>query len=275
MNDWALARQQFLEEYKHIRHAEGRGSEDSNYYRALPFSDCTGRNSAMWAIRAQTYRYFEKNILKVLERREGRPLRVLDLGAGNCWLCYRLSLRQHRPVALDIFLDGRDGLGAARHYPVQFPAVEAEFDHLPFAAKAFDIVVFNASLHYSVDYVQTLSEARRCLRAGGVIVVLDSPIYRRREHGMRMVEEKRAHFLKKYGFASDALPNMEFLDPTMLKNLAKDLAVRWQILKPWYGWRWHLRPLNALLHKRRPPSRFWILIGRPTAYDHPAASSID
>lgn len=274
MNDHALAREKFLEEYRYIRHAEGRGSKNREYYRALPFLDLSGRNAAMWAMRARTYSYFETKVLRAMERREKRPLDILDLGAGNCWLSYRLALRKHRTLALDIFSDDRDGLHAACHYPVTFPVVEAEFDHLPLASGAFDLVIFNASLHYSTDYVKTLAEARRCLRAGGAIVILDSPMYRLRGHGIRMVKEKHAAFLERYGFASDTLPSMEFLDPSMLEVLSETLAVTWQILKPWYGWRWHLRPVSALLRRRRPPSRFWILIGTFRAYDHPPASPI-
>jgi len=41
------SRQRFLEEYRQIRYAEGRGSDDAAYYRALPYRDLTGRNSAM------------------------------------------------------------------------------------------------------------------------------------------------------------------------------------------------------------------------------------
>lgn len=274
MNNLTLARQQFLEEYRYIRHAEGRGSDDSEYYRALPFSDLSGRNIQMWAMRARTYSYFENEVLAPIEKREKRPLDIVDLGAGNGWLSYRLSLRKHRTLALDIFSDDRDGLRATRQYPIHCPAVEAEFDRLPFASGTFDLAIFNASLHYSTDYFKTLSEVRRCLRTNGAVVVLDSPMYRAREHGFRMVEEKHAAFLKQYGFASDALPSIEFLDPSMLKALTETLSVQWQILKPWYGWRWHLRPIKAFLHRRRPPSRFWILIGTFKTYDHPATSSI-
>ena len=99
------ARHRFLEDYRVIRTAEGRGSAESAYYRALPFHDFTGRNSAQWAIRARSYRHFERNILAPLERETRRALDVLDLGAGNCWMSYRLALRAHRPVAMDIFRD--------------------------------------------------------------------------------------------------------------------------------------------------------------------------
>jgi SAM-dependent methyltransferase len=256
-----FARHKFLEDYRQIRYAEGRGSDTSDYYRALPSCDYSRPDAAMWAMRAKTYCYFVKNILKPLEGRERKPLDVLDLGAGNCWLSHRLSVRGHRPLAVDIFNDERDGLRAARHYPNTLRVVEADFDHLPLNSKSFDLAIFNASFHYSVDYLRTLSEIRRCLRPSGLFLILDTPVYRLKEHGIRMVEERHAAFLKRYGFRSDALPSIEFLDIATLKLLQGSLGINWRILQPWYGWRWHIRPLNALLRRRRPPSKFWILVG--------------
>src|SRR5438128_1873783 len=140
-------RRQFLSDYRRIRSAEGRGSNDSEYYRTLPYHD-----SWQWRIRASTYDYFVKCILPK------QRCRILDLGAGNCWLSYRLRQRGHSPVAIDIFPDILDGLGAARHYPEYFPALEGDFDRLPFAGSSFDLAVYNASIHYSPDYRRTLSE---------------------------------------------------------------------------------------------------------------------
>jgi SAM-dependent methyltransferase len=216
----------------------------------------------MWAMRSKTYSYFVKNVLEPAEARAGRPLDVLDLGAGNCWLSHRLSTRNHRPVAIDIFNDERDGLRAARHYPNSFPVIETDFDHLPLPPESFDLAIFNASFHYSVNYYGTLSELRRCLRPSGFFVILDTPIYRLKEHGARMVQERHATFLKRYGFPSDALPSIEFLDFSTVQKLHETLEIDWQILKPWYGWQWHFRPVNAFFRRRRPPSKFWILIGK-------------
>lgn len=258
----SIGRQRFLEEYRHIRHAEGRGSANPAYYLALPYADLSNRNSAMWAMRAKTYRYFETQILAPMERTAQRPLDILDLGAGNCWMSYRLSLRSHRPVALDIFTDEGDGLRAARHYPQEFPVVEAEFDNLPFPPQSFDIAIYNSSLHYSADYALTLQEVKRCVRPNGVVVVLDSPVYRSSEDGNRMVEERHAAFQRCYGFRSDAVRSIEFLDEPALDMLARSVGLRWQVHRPWYGWRWHVRPYRARLMRRRPPSRFWILVGR-------------
>src|SRR6185369_10934332 len=110
----------------------------------------------------------EQRVLPAIERAASGPLRVADLGAGNCWLSYRLALRGHRPVAIDILGDPLDGLAAGRHYQGKTPflRVNGEFDDLPLAAGSLDVAIYNASIHYSTDYRRTLAEARRCLRPG-------------------------------------------------------------------------------------------------------------
>jgi SAM-dependent methyltransferase len=255
-------RRRFLEEYTRIRHAEGRGAEDAAYYCELPFRDLSGRLTWQWEMRARTYRHFERTVVKEAESRTWRPLDILDAGAGNGWMSYRLALRGHKPVALDILTDRKDGLGARRHYPAAFGAVEAEFDCLPFGEASFDLIVYNASLHYSTCYRSTLLAAKRCLRADGSIAILDSPVYRRCEHGERMVEERHAFFERRYGFRSDAVPSIEFLDEGTLAALARELRIEWRRFGPWYGWGWSVRPWKARILGRRPPSRFFILTGR-------------
>jgi SAM-dependent methyltransferase len=255
------ARRKFLDDYRTIRHAEGRGSDSAAYYLALPYQDLSGKNTDQWTIRAKSFRHFERAILPRLENREGTPLDILDLGAGNCWMSYRLAVRKHRPIAIDIFADARDGLLASRHYPVRFPVLEAQFDRLPFPGRKFDLAIFNASIHYSLDYRRTLEEVRRCLRPGGRFVIIDSPIYRRPEHGERMRAERHAEFERQYGFRSDALASREYLDQPTLKRLSAELGIAWRAHRVWYGWRWFIRPWKARLQGRRPPSRFCILVG--------------
>jgi ubiquinone/menaquinone biosynthesis C-methylase UbiE len=261
----AADRQRFLDDYLRIRRAEGRGSDDPNYYWELPYRDVTGKLAAQWAMRGRTYRFFEQRILPAMEKRAARALDLLDLGAGTGWMSYRLALRGHRPVAVDILTDDRDGLGAAQHYFAKlaspFPRMNSEFDQLPFASDRFDAVLYNASLHYSSDYVRTLGEALRCLRPSGRVIVLDSPVYEQREHGEMMRRERREQFLAQYGTASDHVNSIEYLDVEMLARLARDLRINWRIHRPWYGMHWHLRPLRARLKGARPPSRFWILEG--------------
>jgi SAM-dependent methyltransferase len=262
----ATTRQRFLDDYIKIRHAEGRGSEDAAYYLALPYRDLTGRLEDQWTIRATSFRYLERHLLPPVEKQFGRPLRIADLGAGNCWLSYRLALRGHLPIAIDIQDDPLDGLGAGLHYQqhATFPRVSAEFDDLPLAAGSLDVAIYNASIHYSSDYRRTLTEIRRCLRAAGCFLIVDSPVYQRREHGEMMVRERHAQFQATYGFASDTLQSIEYFDREMLAELGRDLGISWQVHRPWYGWQWALRPWKARWHGKRPPSNFWILSGRFT-----------
>ena len=231
--------EQFVRDYQAIRASEGRGSSGAHFYLALPYRDLTGRNAWQWKIRARTYRYLERKILPGIETGHSGGLDVLDMGAGNCWMSYRLALRGHRPVAVDLLTNDQDGLGAARHYfnylSAPFPRFQAEMDRLPFDSAQFDLVVFNASLHYSEDYSRTLGEAIRCLRTSGQLLILDSPFYHREESGERMIEERREEYRRKYGFASNSICSREFLTPTILEVLARNHCVSWRILKPWYG----------------------------------------
>jgi SAM-dependent methyltransferase len=252
----------FMREYQRVREAEGRGSIDAAYYRALPFADLSGRFTTDWQIRARSFRSFTASVLQPRERELNRPLRALDLGAGNGWLSYRLAQRGHVAAAIDLLTNPQDGLGAYVHYDAAFTPVQAEFDRLPFDNAQFDLAIFNASLHYAVNYETTLREALRVLHPGGQIVVLDSPVYRSSSSGAQMVREREAAFTQAYGFPSNALPSENYLTYQRLHDLAEALPLRWKFIQPFYGWHWQLRPLIARLRGRREPARFAVMVGQ-------------
>jgi SAM-dependent methyltransferase len=256
--------ERFITEYQIVRQKEGRGSDNPEYFLALPYRDTTGRNQSQWTIRALTFRHFEEKILSKLEQKHPEGMTVLDLGAGNGWLSYHLALRGHRPVAVDLLVNDTDGLGSAVHYRAAlralFPRFQAELDRLPFADSQFDCAIFNASFHYSEDYVPTLQEALRCLRPGGSVIVCDSPWYEDERSGRAMLEERRAAFIAKFGFPSDGMASMEFLTDRMLMRLEHRFGIRWQVQTPYYGIPWSLRPLLARLRGKRDPSRFRIYV---------------
>ena len=261
--DRELYFRQFIREYELVRAQEGRGSSSAEYYLHLPFQDLTGHNRWQWQIRARTWQHMERYLLPGIERAYPRGMDLLDIGAGNCWLSYRMALRGHRPVAVDLLENDADGLGAARHYlsnlPQPFLRFQAEMDHLPFASQQFDLAIFNASFHYSINYQQTLTEILRCLRRPGHVIIADSPFYSRDECGRKMVAEKHADFERRFGFRSDSIPSREYLTPVVLDELADKLRLRWHVLNPWYGINWALRPLKARLLRRREPARFYLL----------------
>jgi SAM-dependent methyltransferase len=254
----------FMQEYQAVRSAEGRGSESSAYYLALPYKDLSGRLQSQWDIRGRTFACLERSVLEPLEASHPEGLAILDLGAGNGWMSYRLSLRGHRPVAVDLILNDRDGLAAARHYdqalPGLFPRFQAELDQLPFANGQFDVAIFNASFHYSEDYVTTLGEALRCLRKKGTIVIADTAWYSSEESGQAMVAERQQSFLRQHGFRSDGIRSQEYLTDQRLAKLEQRLGIWWTVHSPSYGLRWAARPLMAKLKRKREPSRFRIYV---------------
>jgi SAM-dependent methyltransferase len=184
-------------------------------------------------------------------------LKILDLGAGNGWLANRLAQRGHLVAAIDLMTNSFDSLGAYIHYEAPFIPIQADFDHLPFtdgsdasigdASTGFDLIIFNASFHYSTCYEKTLQETLRVLRPQGLVVLLDSPLYRDPASGEQMVREREACFTRQYGFPSNALSSQNYLTYERLESLAVQFSLDWRRYRPRYGLRWALRPWKARL----------------------------
>lgn len=251
---------QFTQDYERIRRAEGRGSDNPGYYRSLPYRDTSGRMKSDWRIRAASFDAFLKHVVLPMEQSLQKPLRVLDLGAGNGWLSNHLARRGHIVAAVDLMTNDFDGLGCYRFYDTVFTPVQAEFDHLPFPDLVADLAIFNASLHYSVSYVDALNESLRVLDPAGKIILIDSPIYKDSTSGAQMVRERNNQFRKKFGFPSDALPSENYITYERINELAAGLNLRCKIIKPYYGIHWLLRPLKALLLGLREPAKFHIIV---------------
>ncbi|HFQ93964.1 MAG TPA: class I SAM-dependent methyltransferase [Anaerolineae bacterium] len=250
----------FVREYETVRLAEGRQSDDPAYYRALPFRDLSGRMAAMWRERARTFTLLLAKVAEPLAAERKRPLRILDLGAGNGWLAYQLAKRGHEAAAVDLTVNNFDGLGAHAMYDVPFLPIQAEFTRLPLTDGQADLVVFNASFHYAESYEAALAEARRVTRAGGRIVIADSPVYRDPENGRRMVREREAAFQARYGFPSNALDSENFLEYGRLEELAQTIEVERTLYWPAPYWRRAIRYAKTRLRRQRKPAQFPLIV---------------
>jgi len=251
--------ERFRVDYAAHRAAEGRALAEAELLD-LPWLR-QGPLARQWRVRARTFEAFCDRLVDPMARAMGRSLRILDLGAGNGWLSYRLASRGHDCTAVDIRDDGVDGLGAAEvlRARVPFVCLVNAFERLPVADRFADLTVFNAALHYATDLRATLAEASRATRSGGSIVILDSPFYAKDAHGAAMVAEKHARAAERFGDRAHsllALPHIEYLTAERLREASASLGLSWRRRRVLYPLWYELRPLAAWLRGDRPPSRF-------------------
>jgi SAM-dependent methyltransferase len=237
---------------------------EQEYYLDLPYRDLSGRDSEQWRIRAHNYNYLLEHVLARNLLVDGG--RILDLGAGNCWMSYRMALARYRPFAVDVLTNDRDGLGAGEHFrnhlPTMFPRFQAEFTHLPFQDEQFEAAVFNASFHYAEDYKATFREAFRCVKSGGLVIVSDTPRYSRLNSGLPWESHPQAALGEPGGTTSNSIKTPAYRTDERMRALEEQLSIRWTIHSPRYGLLWSIRPFLAKLCNRRDPSRFRIYVTR-------------
>jgi SAM-dependent methyltransferase len=172
---------------------DGWGSADPRYLLGLPFVDLTHRRSAEWRLKARSL----SALLGFLDGIQSKM--VIDLGAGVGWLAYHLARLGAVVFATDLALDNLLGLGAASHYiqtGVFFERVWGDLENPPFLQGSADIVVCNASLHYSRDVAATLAQISRILAPGGLFIVMNSPVHRDKSSGGRAEAGFRGRLLR-------------------------------------------------------------------------------
>jgi SAM-dependent methyltransferase len=248
----------FVRQYRAVRDREGRRVDAPEYYRNLPSVGEDDPHARDWRIRRETYRHLLTHVLAA----GPQPSTILDLGAGSGWLSHRLSTFGHRVVAVDALDDGEDGLGAVRHYAARIVAIRADFDALPLAPAQFDLVVFNGSLHYAPDVEASLQRARTMLAAGGVLAVMDSPMFGADCDGAAMVADTLRRFADEYGLRDAVQPGRGYLTFASLAAHATALEMSSQFVPTRGPLRWRLQRQWAGVRLGRAPAAFGLWVAR-------------
>jgi SAM-dependent methyltransferase len=262
LSDTRLAQiEPLIAQYRRVREQDGYRQRGAAYYRQLPQVSRGDPQHAVWRIRQESFRHLYRRVLTRLGR---RPLRVLDLGAGNGWLSHRLTLLGNICVAVDWLDDPDDGLGAALHYPTTFTRLQADFDQLPMVGGQFDVVIFNASLHYSANPSSTLRSASKALVNGGTLVVMDSPVFVREADGRRMLAERQQTFAERIGGPLEW--GVGYLTVDGLARTAREGGLPLRRIPSRGGPGWAVRRWLAGRRLRRQPASFgiWSFGGRAT-----------
>ena len=170
---------EYAETYREQREAQGWRPLESEEMAALPERAPAGWDRIYWPVRQQSF----KALLAWLETAgspAGEPLRVADMGAGFGWLTGRLAARGYEIVALDLSAGDAFGLGALRETAAVLPKppvlAQGDIDRPPLRPGQVDLLIYSASLHYSVDLQNCLLVAARLLRPGGALIIMDTPV---------------------------------------------------------------------------------------------------
>jgi SAM-dependent methyltransferase len=246
-----------VEMYQRVRRDEGWRAEPG-----LPDVPPAHPHSRRWRARGAALR--QARALATARLGPG-PWRVLEVGAGCCWAGLRLADEGHRVAAIDLNLDPDDGLRAAERVSpsaAMLLRAEAEMEALPVEPASFDLVLAADSLHYAPHLVRTLVELRRVTRREGMLVVLDSPVYRRREDGEAVVAERMRAEARRYGVPMDRDGQPGYLVAGELPGLFRSAG--WSLEMhggPGPAREWGRGLLDVLRHGRRA-ARSPILLAR-------------
>jgi SAM-dependent methyltransferase len=137
---------------------------------------------------------------------------------------------------VDLLTNNRNGLGAAAHYrkhlTTLFPRFQADFDTLPFVDDEFDLVIYNASFHYSENYERTLAEALRCTRANGTVLIADTPWYSNESVAQQILAERREAGATHSVLPADSLNSLGYLTDRRLQRMEASFGIHWQVHTP-------------------------------------------
>ncbi len=103
------------------------------------------------------------------------PLTIADLGAGEGTMALMLAQRAERVIAVDSSQKMVEyGAGVVERHGVKNVEYRlGDLEELPLEAGEVDLALLHQSLHHALHPVKAIEEARRILKPGGRIVVMD------------------------------------------------------------------------------------------------------
>lgn len=203
----------FLDAFSDFRARHRTGYLDPKIYADLPSSGLV-HDRSIWYPRLVDLRLLDR----VIGNRT--KLRVLDIGAWNGWLSHQLTRRGHRVIALDYFTDPDDGLGAVRHYPLRFDAVQFDLERLDLLDERFDLVIADRCMAYFVDIPRSVEQMKTLLAPGGTLLLTGLNVYSDTSVIDAHFKGSDARFREAYGLPYLFKPVKGYLAPSDARGLA-------------------------------------------------------
>ena len=183
----------FSDSYGEAWERANRAWFDPTQLLALPYVPRFSQNRAVWRVKARSM----EALLRFLERRS--PKRVLDLGSGNGWLSSHLARQGYETYSVDAINRSDKGLVASEAFVRNGPYFErarGEIEFPPFQDGVFDVVVCNASLHYTDSLKDDFVQGSRILASGGAFVMMNSPVHDDPDSAARAQEDARNRLIR-------------------------------------------------------------------------------
>lgn len=195
---------QFTADLSRARAANDKRLIEPALYPQLPFI----KTAENWEWRMRQYD------LAVVQRAiNGRSgLKILDVGAWNGWLSYRLALQGHQVTAVDYFIDEYDGLAAKKFYPVQWQAIQLDLGDLSVLETPFDVVILNRCLQFAPDVAEMVAQARARLSVGGILLITGLQLFADAAPKAQQVAAYRQTHHQQFGFELFLKPTKGYLD---------------------------------------------------------------
>lgn len=231
----------FLDAFSRYRREHGGRIGDPTVYPGLPESGLRF-DRGTWQLRVLDLQL----IARTIGDRAG--LEILDVGAWNGWLSHRLAARGNALTAVDVFTDPFDGLGAVRHYPVKFRAIQCDQERLDRLDGPYDLIVAQRCMGYMVDIRRSIDQLRSLLAPQGSIVFTGLNIFRDpsriREHFRRSAERFQQRYDRPF-FFKPVKGYLDANDEATLRSCGvslhpypalwhKNLLARWMPRRPLY-----------------------------------------
>lgn len=178
--------------YLSVRMAEGRVLSDDELL-LLPGT----RNSAFkeeWALRSASL----DRLLKYLNKRTGKPLRILDIGCGNGWMSHKLSQAGHYVTAMDLNMDELTQAERVFGSSEKLEWVYGNVLEPLFDGQNFNVVLFAASCQYFPNIALLTKAVAPLLRPGGAIHLFDSIFYLNKD--ITAARKRSQEYYSKLGF---------------------------------------------------------------------------
>ncbi len=186
-------------------------------------------------------KHSSQKLLKLLARQK-EPLRILEIGCGNGWLCNQLaSIKDANITGLDINifeLEQAERVFAKAN--LGFIYGDIFEDILPL--KSFDAIILGSSIQYFEDVTNLIDRLLSLLDYKGEIHVFDSPVYKTPKKAAEAKERSAkyfgamgakdmAHYYKHHTYDSLNKFNYSLIRPKLHERLLGMSRFPWIVIK--------------------------------------------